>query len=110
MEGNKHATQTHNSTCQKLVPSCHLQVLYDECRKQTNDKVSQGCDSTAQICNVDDDLQVLAFAGLVQAMPKVLDGLALEHGEEEEECSSRDDERHDGKENALMDAIDCDAE
>jgi len=88
-----------------------VQFPYYERWKQANYKVSKGCNSTAQICNVNKDLNVNTFAMiLIQAVPKVVDRCALEDGKEEEDQSSKHIERHSGIENANMDAVDCDAE
>lgn len=88
-----------------------MQVPYYECRKQADDKVSKGCNSTAQICNVNENPNINTFAKvLIQAVPKVVDRCALEDGDKDEDQSSNHVECHGGIENADMDAIDCDAE
>lgn len=88
-----------------------MQVPYNKSGKYTDDKVSKGCDSTTQICNVNDNVDIDAFARrLSHAVPKVVDGRALKDGDEKEDQSSHNVECHGGIENADMDAMYCDAE
>ena len=110
-KGNEHAAQTQNPDHRNFIPLRHAQVPDHECRKDTNGEVGNGRADTIQICNINEHPSINAFARvLIHAVPKVVDGRALEDGEEEEEHSNKHVERHGGIENGNMDAIDRDAE
>lgn len=107
---HEHAPYTQNAHNRQLRPAIHLQIPYEKHRQQADGEVCERRARTIHVCDVDKDVNVQTRPGLGMSVPKKVDGAALENGEEEEEQSDYDGQRHGAVEDDDMDAKDGDPE
>ena len=82
--GDQHAANAQNPSDGDFIATTHPQIPDHKRRQQTNGEIGDGRSHTVHIRDVDEDLGPDALATARHAIPEMVDGRALEDGEEEE--------------------------
>lgn len=82
--GYEHAPDAQNTHDCQLSSGIHPQIPDQEHRQQSNGKIRKRCSGSIQICNTKKYVGINTPPLLGASIPEMIDGIALEDGEEEE--------------------------
>lgn len=106
---NLHASHGYDGNKRKLGPSIHVQVPDEHSWEDGKGQVADDAEDAVDVSQGHDDFDIDTGPGLV-LVPEEGDGVALEHGDEEEDDAGEDGGDDDAVDDPDVDPADGDAE
>jgi hypothetical protein len=108
--GHVHASNAQYNSYTSLRPDASPQSPDQERRQQTYCEITRRSDSTVEINNVCEDININTTPIGGSAFPVVIDGTTLEYCEEKKDNPDDEGQYRDGPEDDLMYSFQCEAE
>lgn len=99
-----HASHAQDGNRSQFGLPVHVEVPEQENRQDAKREVADGADGAVEIREAHDDVDIDAFALCSghDLVPEIVDGSALEDGDEEEDDAGEDGEAHDGVDDPVV--------
>lgn len=112
LRNHEHATDTQNNGHGTLSAEIHAQVPDQRHRKQSDSQVGNSGSDTVQVRDTGEGIfmHARAMSARLRPVPEIVDGGALENGDEEKDEANGSGQRHSGVEDVGVDARDSDSE